>query len=166
VVIIGARFCPEQSTRINCLAAGRVFGEGRMFDHDRPPSSLITLLANDHQIHPTEGMDRQGDGHALRREVLTWCSLMGSSESGAQSSRSAPAAPAAGAWCRPPADGPARTAAARARSPSTAPAPAAAQEIAAQNWRFATRAAAGGPWRTGDARLLRRLFLMCRYTNR
>jgi hypothetical protein len=28
-VIIRARFCPEQSTRINCLAAGRVFGEGR-----------------------------------------------------------------------------------------------------------------------------------------
>jgi hypothetical protein len=57
----------------------KVAAVGGMFDHDRPPSSLITLLANDHQIHPTEGMDRQGDGHALRREVLTWCSLIGSS---------------------------------------------------------------------------------------
>jgi hypothetical protein len=39
---------------------------------------LIPLYPHHRQRHPVEGMDRQGDGHPLRREVLTRCSLIGS----------------------------------------------------------------------------------------
>ncbi len=59
-----------------------------MLDDHVATAFVIPLQTHHRQRHPGEGMDRQGDGHPLRREVLTRCSVMWS---WASSPRGAPA---------------------------------------------------------------------------
>ena len=48
----------------------------RMLDDHVAMALVIPLQPHHCQRHPVEGMDRQGDGHPLRRDVLTRCSVM------------------------------------------------------------------------------------------
>ncbi len=72
----------------------------RMLDDHVAMALVIPLQPHHCQRHPVEGMDRQGDGHPLRREVLTRCSVMWSWASSPRAARATPAARTPARACR------------------------------------------------------------------